>query len=196
MEQNYGYYNEPEKKGNVITGLIGAIIGALIGAAAWAAVGALLEIITGLIGFLIGFLASKGYDLLKGRQGVAKLVCVIIAIVIGVVVGTAATYVWQVHNVYVSETAGMSALELRFVPTEAEVMKSVIQEPDVKSEMIKNLLLGLVFAVLGCIDLFKQIVAKPTAPAANVNAAAVPDLSAAQVPAATEEKIPTDTSAQ
>ena len=133
MEQNYNYYEEqiPEKKGSVITGFVGALIGSLLGAAVWAVVAVAMEVITALIALLIGFLAGKGYDLLKGRQGVAKIVCVIIAIVIGVVVGTGATYAWWIHEDYTSQIAELSELQRRFVMSESEYFMEFLKDSEV-----------------------------------------------------------------
>lgn len=182
MEQYGTMYEEQaaEKKGSVITGFIGALIGALLGAAVWAAVAIFAEIITALIALLIGFLAGKGYDLLKGRQGVAKVVCVIIAIIIGVVVGTGATYAWWIHEDYTTQIAELSELQRRFVMTESEYFMEYLIDSEFIAEVVKELAIGLLFAVLGCFSLLRDMARKPEAASAPVAA----DLSAAQVPAA------------
>lgn len=166
MEQQYNYYAEQpaEKKGSIVSGIIGALAGALIGAAIWAAVGIFLDLITGLIGFLIGFLASKGYDLFKGRQGRVKLVCVILAVIIGVVVGTCAVYTWVLNESYNTQLAELTDLERRFyeVMTKEEFFKdNLTNNPEFMKEVYKNLGLSLLFAALGCLDLFKGMAAKP-----------------------------------
>lgn len=196
MEQQYNYLEEQPvaKKGSIITGLIGALLGALVGAAVWAAVGIFLDLIAGVVGFLIGFLAAKGYDLLKGRQGWAKLVCVILAVVIGVAVGTGATVVWVLHDTYTTQIAELTDLERRFydIMTEEEyILDNITNNPEFMGEVLKNLGIGLLFAALGCYSLLKEIVAKPqavTAPTQTI------DLSAAQVPAqnADEQSDPTN----
>lgn len=169
MDQQYNYYEEqPEKKGHIITGLFGALLGALVGAAVWAGAAIFLDIIAGIIGFLIGFLASKGYDLLNGRQGWAKLVCVIIAVIFGVVVGTGAAYAWLLHNDYNEQLAAMTEIQRRFyeIMTEKEFfIDNITNNPEFMSEVYKTLGLGLLFAALGCFDLLKEIVAKPAATA-------------------------------
>lgn len=187
------YLNE-EKQGNVLAGLIGALLGALVGAAAWAAVGILLNLITGIIGLVIGLLASKGYDLFKGRTGVAKLICVIIAIVFGVVVGTYAIYVVPLIPEYIQYTealnmgsasggagsllAGLSAVQPQ---SPFEFMQRHIEPYN--SDLVKNMTMGLLFAAMGAFDVLKDIVAKPKAqPAADASAAAVPGIDAAAVP--------------
>lgn len=179
MEQQYNYYAEQpvEKKGSIITGIVGAFAGALIGAAVWAAVGIFLDLITGIVGFLIGFLAAKGYDLLKGRQGWIKLVCVIIAVIIGVVVGTGAIYTWVLNENYNEQLAALTELERRFyeVMTKEEFFKdNLTNNPEFMKEVYKNLGLGLLFAALGCIDLFRGMAAKPVRAAVNDDAIEAP----------------------
>lgn len=185
---DYQYYNdEQQKQGSIAAGLIGALAGALIGAAVWAFAALVLEIISALIGFLIGILASKGYDLLKGRQGVAKLVCVIIAVVVGVVVGTGVTYGWVFHQEYLDRIEGFSE-ELIAANPELDYWAKLYTW--YSSDILANLGQGLLFAALGCIGLFRDLMAKPaSAPAAaDVSAASVPDYSAAQVPLQTSEE--------
>lgn len=176
---NYDFYAEPEKKGRVVTGFIGAVLGALIGAAAWAAVAVLLEIITALIGLLIGFLAGKGYDLLKGRQGKAKIVCVVLAVIIGVVVGVGATYAWQIHDAYNEAYGSLAGVNSVFVRSEADFFRNILEDSEVQGEILKNLAMGLVFAFLGCFGLLREMGdAKKSAASAAV------DVSAASVPSA------------
>lgn len=175
---NYTPYAEPEKKGSVITGFIGAALGALIGAAAWAAVAVMLEIITALIGLLIGFLAGKGYDLFKGRQGKAKVVCVVLAVIIGVVAGVGATYVWQIHDAYNEAYGSLQGVNSVFVRSEDDFFRTILEDSEVQSEILKNLAMGLVFAFLGCIGLLRDMGSTKKAADAGV------DVSAASVPSA------------
>ncbi|MCH5316661.1 MAG: zinc ribbon domain-containing protein [Eubacterium sp.] len=71
---------------NYLLGFIGALAGGLIGAIPWAIVSSFGWFV-GWLGFLIAFLASKGYDLMKVKQNMNKLWCVIIAVIIGVFAG-------------------------------------------------------------------------------------------------------------
>lgn len=186
--------NTNVKKGSVIAGLIGALLGALVGAAAWAAVGILLNLITGIIGLVIGLLSSKGYDLFKGRPGVMKLICVIIAIVFGVVVGTYAIYVVPLIPEYLQYSEAMNmgsaggeagsllaSLNALQPQSPIEFMQRHI-EPHT-SDLVKNMTMGLLFAAVGAFDVLKDIVAKPKAkPAEDDSTAALAGVEAAAVP--------------
>jgi len=70
------WIGEP-KKGSLPLGILGAAIAALLGAIPWAVVFA-LGYIVGYVGLLIGFMVGKGYDLLHGRQGRAKIAIVLL----------------------------------------------------------------------------------------------------------------------
>ncbi len=178
VTEEYSPYEE--KQGSVLTGLVGAVLGALLGAVAWAAVAILLDIIAGLLGLLIGFLASKGYDLFKGRTGKAKLVCVILAVIIGVVAGTGATYGWIIHAQYVEDFGRFAGSNSVFALTEQQYFERILSDGDVTAEIVKNLGLGLLFAGLGCMDMFKEL-------ASGNKRNAAPDLSAATVPFASDD---------
>lgn len=157
MENNYGYVQEAqENKGSVIGGIVGALIGAAIGAVAWTLVG-MAGYIASIIGFVIAFLASKGYDLLKGRQGTIKMVVLIVCVVFAVGAGTLGTYVWTIHNEYNTQLAELSDLERNIyeIPTEAEFMEELLSDSEVQGEMLKDAGLGLVFGIMGSFGLIK-----------------------------------------
>lgn len=170
MENNYGYVQAaPEKKGNILGGIIGALLGAAIGAVAWAVVG-MLGYIASIIGFVIAFLADKGYDLFKGRQGVLKMIVLIVCVVLAVAAGTVGTYVWTIHNEYNSQLAELTDFEKKYyeIATEAEFMQEILSDSEVQGEMIKDGGLGMVFGILGSIGLIKASSKKETTNAASV----------------------------
>lgn len=156
---NYSY----ENKGSVIRGLIGALLGALLGAVAWTLVG-MLGYVAAVVGLLVFFLANKGYDMLGGRQGGVKIVILLVCVVLAIFVGTIGTYAWQVHEVYQEEVAALSATERMFVMSEAEFFKEVVPEiaddPEVKGGFMKDFLMGVGFAALGCFGAFSNAVKK------------------------------------
>lgn len=138
-----------ESKGSVIGGIIGAFLGASIGAVVWAIVG-MLGYIASIVGFVIAFLADKGYDLLKGRQGVLKMIVLIICVVAAVFAGTIGTAVWQIHNEY----DALSDFEKQYqYPAESEVIKIMLQDDEVQSAILKDSAMGLVFGIMGSIGL-------------------------------------------
>jgi len=153
-----------EKKDNLLLSIVGALVGALLGALAWAIVGA-LGYIASIIGFLIAFLAAKGYDLLRGPQGAVKLIVLILCVILAVAVGNAGAYLWAVHNGYTEAVAELSAVERQLVMSEAEyfsnVLPELVNDPEIQQDFIKDMGVGLLFAVLGCFGLLKNAGKKP-----------------------------------
>lgn len=155
MENNYTYVQETvEKKGSIVGGIIGALIGAAIGAVLWTIVG-MLGYIASIIGFVIAFLASKGYDLLKGRQGVIKMIVLIVCVALAVCAGTLGTAVWQIHDEYTTQLSELSDVEKKYydIMTESEFMVSILSEKEVQTGLIKDSAMGLVFGILGSFGL-------------------------------------------
>lgn len=149
-------HGENAPKGNVFTGAIGALIGALLGAVVWAVVYC-FGYMASLVGLLIGFLSSKGYDLLKGRPGVVKMIVVAICVIIAVAAGNIGAYGWTLHQVYVEAVADLKPWEVAVPETEyfSGVIGELMADSEFIGEMTKDMLTGLFFALLGCIDVFR-----------------------------------------
>lgn len=131
---------QEEAIGSYITGIFGALLGAVLGSIVWAFVLS-IGYVASIVGLLIGFLAEKGYCLLKGRQGKAKIAILILAVILGVLLGTLGGYTLQVLSVMNDEGIAMEF----FGP----VLELVMMDSDVQTEMISSFLMGLVFAGLG-----------------------------------------------
>ncbi len=155
MENNFAYpQEEKEQKGSIIGGIVGAFLGAAIGAVAWTLIG-MAGYIASIVGFLIAFLADKGYDLLKGRQGLLKMIVLLLCVVLAVCAGTLGTYVWTIHNEYAEQLNALTEMEKKLyeIATEQEFMKSILSDSEVQGEMLKDCGMGLVFGVLGSFGL-------------------------------------------
>jgi len=129
----------------------------------------MLGYIASIVGFVIAFLASKGYDLLKGRQGVIKMVVLIICVVLAVAAGTIGTYVWTIHNEYNEQLAALTDFEKNYyvIATEAEFMQELLSDSEVQGGMLEDGALGMVFGIIGSIGLIRGAKKKPQ-PAAPV----------------------------
>jgi len=133
-----------EATGSYVTGLIGALLGSAVGAVVWAIV-LNLGYVASIVGLLIGWLAEKGYRLLKGRQGKAKVAILIVAILAGVLLGTvggdALTVGQMIGN---GELPGFVMAD---IPWFLATMWT--ESPEYRSGMISNIGMGLLFAALG-----------------------------------------------
>lgn len=140
-----------EATGSYLTGLVGALCGSAIGAVVWAIV-LNLGYVASLVGLLIGWLAEKGYRLLKGKQGKAKVVILIAAILIGVVLGTVGGDALTLMDMMNSgELPGFAVAD---IPWFLATMWA--ESPEYRSGMISNIGMGLLFAALGVYAILKK----------------------------------------
>ncbi len=150
---------KPQKRANPVLGAVGAFVGAMLGALVWAVVG-MMGYIAAIIGWLIAFLSGKGYDLLGGKNGKAKIAIVIICVIIAVVVGNFATQIYFIHDAYVEAVADLKPWE-QAIP-ESEFMQMCIpmlwQDSEVAPEFFGNIAMGLLFAALGCWTVLREFV--------------------------------------
>lgn len=140
-----------QRTGSYASGTLGAFLGATIGAVVWAIV-LNMGYVASLVGLLIGWLAEKGYTLLKGKQGKAKIAILILAIVFGVVLGTfAADFFTVVELINSGEIVGMAYGD---IPMYLMYLLSV--EPEYQSAAVTNIGMGLLFAGLGVFALLRK----------------------------------------
>ena len=131
---------EFKSEGSYLKGALGALIGALIGALVWAVV-YLLGVIAGIVGLLIGWLAIKGYDKMGGKQDKGKIVVLIVCIIIGVLVGTYKEV--SDYGITVGQTVEL-------------VNEVIANDSEVQGEVIRDVVMGLVFAGLGVFSLLRN----------------------------------------
>lgn len=140
-----------EDTGNYFTGLLGALVGAILGAVVWAIV-LQMGYVAALVGLLIGFLAEKGYNLCKGKQGKGKIVILIVAVIVGVVLGTffSEWYDWA-KPISSGELPGW---EISDIP--GLILLVLERNADARRVFIGNIGTGLLFAALGVFALLRQ----------------------------------------
>lgn len=135
---------ENEDTGTYLTGAIGAVLGALLGAVVWAVV-LLGGYVASLVGLLIGWLADKGYNLFKGRKGKGKIVILVIAIILGVVVGTiGADIITLAQMINAGELTEATVADIPMIVT-----LTFLYDAEYRSATLGNMAMGLLFAALG-----------------------------------------------
>lgn len=139
-----------EAEGSYGLGLVGALVGAAIGAVLWALV-LNAGYVASIVGLVIGFLAEKGYNLLGGKQGKGKVAILIVAVVAGVLIGTfgadVITLVSMINN-------GETYLTYGDIPS--ALMLLLEEEPEYRSAVVSNILMGLLFAGIGVFALLRK----------------------------------------
>lgn len=139
--------------GSYVTGLIGALLGSAVGAVLWAIV-LNLGYVASIVGFAIGWLAEKGYGLLKGKQGKAKVLILILAVIFGVLLGNfAADAITLARMISEGEMYGMAYADIP-----ALITFIFMEDAEYRSATIGNILMGLLFAGLGVFTLLRKAV--------------------------------------
>lgn len=140
--------------GSYVTGTVGAVLGALLGAVVWGIV-LCMGFVASLVGLLIGWLSNKGYDLFKGKMGKGKLVILILAVIVGVLAGTVGGYgasLWMEFNAILAEEGQQSMTFSEFIGW----FSLLLQDGEYMGYMIKDILMGLLFAALGVFAMLKK----------------------------------------
>ena len=137
--------------GNYLTGTIGAFLGAGIGSILWAVV-LYMGYVASIVGLAIGWLAEKGYNLLKGKQGKAKVIILILAIIFGVLVGNFASDAITLATMI----SGGELPGFGFVDIPALIFLVLVEDSAYMSATLRNIGMGLLFAALGVFSLLKK----------------------------------------
>lgn len=137
--------------GSYVQGLIGALLGAALGAVVWALV-LLMGYVASVVGLLIGWLAEKGYTLLHGKQGKGKVAILILAIVLGVVLGTLVS-----DGIYLGQMISKGELvgySLADIPS--MILFLLVADSEYLRTTAGNIGMGLLFAALGVFALLRK----------------------------------------
>ena len=136
------------EKENVVAGIVGAFLFSLVGGLAW--------FLFHLIGFVASFsgligvvMAIKGYKLFAKKESIKG---VIIAAVIAFLVLVLAWYLCLGKEIYDAYQTWYKNGDVDFTLTYPESVRAIplfLEEPEIRSDAIKQLLLGLGFAIFG-----------------------------------------------
>ncbi len=135
------------KKGNVITGLVGAFIGSLIGVALWVAIYALGYIAT-ICGIVLGVCIIKGFELFGGKLNLFGIISTIIITIIMVYAATYISYGYSVYDAF-KDTDNIDLF------TAIRSVKSFLKEySEIRASFYKDLVTGYIFTAVGTVSTF------------------------------------------
>ncbi len=137
--------------GSYLIGTFGAVLGAALGAIVWALV-LNLGYVASIVGFLIGWLAEKGYNLFKGKQGKAKVLILVLAVIIGVLLGCFLADAFTLAGMINSGELG----ELTYGDIPYMILLLLAEDADYAGAVVSNILTGLLFAGLGVFSLLRK----------------------------------------
>lgn len=144
---DYAQLAVKNKKGNVITGLVGAFIGSLIGVALWVIVYALGYIAT-ICGIVLAVCIVKGYEMLGGKLNKTGIIITVLMTIFMVYVANYLSYGYEVYSAF-------KDMENIDIFQAVRLVKPMLSEyDDVKRSFIADLALGYVFTSIGTISVF------------------------------------------
>lgn len=85
------------KKGNFLTGVVGALLGAAIGCAVWVLI-YMAGYIAGIAGLIMAVCAMKGYELLGGHLDKKGIIASIVILIAGVYFANKISYAWMFYD--------------------------------------------------------------------------------------------------
>lgn len=141
------YQKDAKPRCNPIAGIIGAIIGALAGAVLWA-VNFHAGYVSALGALCILALTLGGYKLLRGRSGRMQAIVVGVCMIAAVLLGTIGGYAWLLHDQYSAYGSVVTGMMSESVYLRVSA-KNLFSDPASLTEMLINLAIGLVFALIG-----------------------------------------------
>ena len=140
-----------ERSGNYFTGLIGALLGSAIGAVLWSVI-LYFGYVMSLVGLVIGFLAEKGYNLFRGKQGKGKIAILILAVLLGVLVGNfGADVITLVQMISAGELEGFAYGDIPML-----ILVVLLEDSEYMMATLSNIGMGLLFAGLGVWGLLRR----------------------------------------
>ena len=137
--------------GSYLLGTIGALMGSAVGAVLWGFV-LYSGYVASIVGLVIGFLAEKGYNLFRGKQGKAKVLILILAVVFGVLAGTFAS-----DAIILAEMIGggeLPGFTMGDIPL--FIFYTFLEDPEYRMGTFSNIGMGLLFAALGVFALLRN----------------------------------------
>ena len=137
--------------GTGLGGLIGALLGAAIGAVLWAVV-LYFGWVASIIGLAVGFLAEKGYNLFRGKQGKGKIGVLVLAVILGVLVGNFGADVFTlVQMIAAGELEGFVYGDIPML-----ILVVLLEDTEYLMATLSNIGMGLLFAGLGVWGLLRR----------------------------------------
>ena len=137
--------------GSYARGLVGALLGAVVGAVVWALVLS-IGYVASIIGLLIGWLAERGYRLLRGKNGKGKVAILIVAILLGIFLGTIGGEAIAVSQIIAAgEIPGAAMADIPLL-----IFYTLVEYPDYLMQVLGNIGVGILFAFLGTFFLLRK----------------------------------------
>ena len=137
-----------EVKENVVAGIVGAFLFSLVGGALWFVI-YMFGFIAGISGLVGAVCAIKGYSVFAKKESMKGI---IISVIISLLVIALAWYMGLAYDIYQVYQVWFAEGEIDFTLTYVESVINVpyfLSIPEVAAEAIMDLVLGIVFCIIG-----------------------------------------------
>lgn len=148
-----------ETKNNFVRGILGAVIGALVGSIVWVVIG-LLGYFAAIGGVAISFCSAKGYTMMKGKINIPSIIIICLICIAALVFAQFTT-----ETIGVLDEAGKAGYQIGIGEAAQFTYDVILNEPEVTSGFVKNLLFGLLFLALGSYSTVRSLFVSAKAPA-------------------------------
>ena len=135
----------PERRENVIGGIVGALLGSLIGVAAIVLLDQ-LGYVAAVSGIVMGFCALKGYEILGGKLSKLGVVISVIIVILMIWVGTRASWALALQQQIYTEESAFTV----FSQFDKAVDSLKAQGVDITADFTESLIMQYVFSAIGC----------------------------------------------
>lgn len=127
--------------------ILGAGCGALIGAVLWGLLSGFGPV-AWIVAVLMGLLPTLAYDLLKGKEGRARIITVAACAACAVLLGSLGAAMLDLHAAYQLNLTAFTAENVGFA---AYVPAGLTADPAIRASLLKALIAGAIFAAIGCL---------------------------------------------
>jgi hypothetical protein len=152
---------EGRKQGSLPMGILGALLAAIVGAIPWALTYSLGYVATA-AGLLIGVIVGKGYALLHGRQGRARIAVILLFALFAVILGQACGMTIQLSDYYSDQLSKLTGLQTMKYTRAQAIMLFWTTDLWASSRMVWEAALHLfmctVFTLWSCVGLMRKSV--------------------------------------
>ena len=158
------HVNEPVQE-NVLAGTVGAFLFALVGGVVWFLLYQ-LGVLAAISGIVAVICAIRGYSFFSKKESLKGIV---ISVIMSIIVILIAWYACLSMDIYTVYQEWYAEGEVDFTLTFFESAKAAplfLAEPEIARAYFRDLIIGLAFCGIGCIQPVTQAIKKLRAPAA------------------------------
>ncbi len=166
MDQNKSLHSIADARENVLAGTVGAFLFALVGGIIWFVLYQIgfLAAISGIIAVVC---AIRGYSFFGKKESIKGVIISVVMAILVIVIAWYACLAMDIYKVYQEwYLQGEVDFTLSFFES-VSAAPLFLSEPEIAGAYIRDLVIGLLLCIVGCIQPIMQALKKAKAPAAQ-----------------------------